>query len=196
MHREWYERRVVSREMFESDRRLLHHAGESLGRREGERTMIGNFRQAIAEFIDDDCPTLAAALAYYTIFSLPPLVFIIIVVAGFVVGREAVQAAIQQQVQAMLGGAASGQVSTMATTAGQTSAGGILGLTVSVAGVIFGATSGFAQLQAALNRSWKIRVETGGIRGFIAKRILSFLIVILMAGLILASVISTHGRRP
>lgn len=155
--------------------------------------MIGNFRQAIAEFIDDDCPTLAAALAYYTIFSLPPLLFIIIVVAGFVVGREAVQAAIQQQVQAMLGGAASGQVSTMATTARQTSAGGILGLTVSVAGVIFGATSAFAQLQAALNRSWKIRGETGGIRGFIAKRILSFLIVILMAGLILASVILNAG---
>ena len=151
--------------------------------------MFQKFRQAIKEFIDDDCPTLAAALAYYTIFSLPPLLFIIIVVAGFVVGRDAVHAAIQQQVQGMLGGAASGQVSTMASSAGQTSEGGILGLVISGVGVLFGATSAFAQLQAALNRSWKIQVESGGIGGFIVKRILSFLIVILIAALILASVV-------
>jgi membrane protein len=151
--------------------------------------MIEKFRQAIKEFIDDDCPTLAAALAYYTIFSLPPLLFIIIVVAGFVVGRETVQAAIQRQVQGMLGGAASGQVSTMASSAGQTSGGGIFGLAISAVGVIFGATSAFARLQAALNRSWKIEVEAGGIGGFIVKRILSFLIVILIAALILASVV-------
>lgn len=152
-------------------------------------TMFTKFHQAIKEFIDDDCPTLAAALAYYTIFSLPPLLFIIIVVAGFVVGRETVEAAIHQQMQAMLGGAASGQISTMATSAGQTTGGGILGLMVSIIGLIFGATTAFAQLQAALNRSWKIRVETGGMRGFIGKRILSFAFVILIAALILASVV-------
>ena len=151
--------------------------------------MFAKFRQAIKEFIEDDCQTLAAALAYYTIFSLPPLLFIIIVVAGFVVGREAVQAAIQQQVQAILGGAISGQVSTMATSAGQTGGGGMLGFTVSIIGVIFGATTAFAQLQTALNRSWKVRVETGGMRGFVAKRLLSFVIVILIAALILASVV-------
>jgi membrane protein len=150
--------------------------------------MFATFRQAVREFIDDDCQTLAAALAYYTIFSLPPLLFIIIVVAGLVVGREAVQAAIQQQVQAMMGGAASGQVSTMASSAGETSGGGIAGLVISIVGVIFGATTAFAQLQAALNRSWKVHVEASGMRGFLAKRILSFLIVILIAALILASV--------
>ena len=77
----------------------------------------------------------------------------------------------------------------MATSAGQTAAGGILGLTVSIIAVIFGATTAFAQLQAALNRSWKIRVETGGMRGFILKRMRSFLVVILIAALILASVV-------
>ena len=151
--------------------------------------MFSKLRQAVNEFIADDCPTLAAALAYYTVFSLPPLLFIIIVVAGFVVGRETVQSAIQQQVQSMMGGAASGQVGTMATSAGQTSAGNVFGLAIAIAGLIFGATTAFAQLQEALNRSWKVRSESGGISGFIAKRLLSFAIVILIAVLILASVV-------
>ena len=81
----------------------------------------------------------------------------------------------------MLGGAASGQVSTMANNAGQTSRGGILGLTIPMIDVIFGATSAFMQLKTALDRSWKIRVEAGGMRGFIVKRILSFVIVFLIA---------------
>lgn len=151
--------------------------------------MFSKLRQAVNEFIADDCPTLAAALAYYTVFSLPPLLFIIIVVAGFVVGRETVQSAIQQQVQSMMGGAASGQVGTMATSAGQTSAGNVFGLAMALAGLIFGATTAFAQLQEALNRSWKVRSESGGISGFIVKRLLSFAIVILIAVLILASVV-------
>ena len=151
--------------------------------------MFSKLRQAVNEFIADDCPTLAAALAYYTVFSLPPLLFIIIVVAGFVVGRETVQSAIQQQVHSMMGGAASGQVGTMASSAGQTSAGSVFGLAIAIAGLIFGATTAFAQLQEALNRSWKVRSESGGISGFIAKRLLSFAIVILIAVLILASVV-------
>ena len=77
----------------------------------------------------------------------------------------------------------------MATSAGQTAGGGILGLTISIIAVIFGATTAFAQFRAALNRSWKIRVETGVMRGFILKRALSFLVVILIAALILASVV-------
>jgi membrane protein len=123
--------------------------------------MFAKIRETMNEFIEDDCPTLAAALAYYTIFSLPPFLFIIIVVAGLVVGREAVQAAIQQQVHRMLGGAASGQVTTMASSAAPTGGGGIVGFIISILGVIFGATTAFAQLQTALNRSWKIRVEEG-----------------------------------
>src|SRR5947208_3512713 len=100
--------------------------------------MFEKLRQTVAEFIDDDCPTLAAALAYYTIFSLPPLLYIVIVVAGLVVGRDAVQAAIQQQVQSILGGSVSGQVATMASGgAGQASGSGFLGLAISVIGLIF-----------------------------------------------------------
>ena len=151
--------------------------------------MLSKIRETVNEFIEDDSPTLAAALAYYTIFSLPPLLFIIIVVAGLVVGREAVQAAIQQQAHWMLGDAASGQVSTMAPSAAPISGGGIVGLIISIIGVIFGATTAFAQLQAALNRSWKIRVEESGIRGFIVRRIFSFFVVILIAALILGSVV-------
>ena len=65
----------------------------------------------------------------------------------------------------------------------------MFGLAMALAGLIFGATTAFAQLQEALNRSWKVRSESGGISGFIVKRLLSFAIVILIAVLILASVV-------
>lgn len=152
--------------------------------------MFEKLRQTFTEFVDDDCPMLAAALAYYTVFSLPPLLYIIIVVAGFIVGREAVQAAIQHQVQATLGGSVSGQLATMASGgAGQTSGSGTVGIFISIAGVIFGATAAFAQLQTALNRAWNVEPKSSGIREFLLKRILSFGIILLIASLILASVV-------
>ena len=81
--------------------------------------MVDSVKQAAREFVADDCQTLAAALAYYTVFSLPPLLFLVIVVAGFIVGRDTVQVAIQQQVQTMIGGGAGGQVGTMGPVQGK-----------------------------------------------------------------------------
>ena len=159
--------------------------------------MLSILRQTVKDFVADECPTLAAALAYYTVFSLPPLLFIIIVVAGFIVGRDTVQAAVRQQAEWMMGGAASTQVGAMASTARagvapqvnltQTDVAALVGLAISIAGVVFGATTAFAQLQEALNRSWKVRSASGGIRGFIIKRVLSFAILLLIGVLVLAS---------
>jgi membrane protein len=150
--------------------------------------MVESLKQAGREFLEDDCQTLAAALAYYTVFALPPLLFIIIVVAGLVVGREAVQAAIQQQAQTMIGGGTAGQVGTMIDGAGQTSGPGAVAMALSVLGILLGATSAFTQLQTALNRAWKVRSESGGIRGFLGKRLLSLLMVMALAMLVLASI--------
>jgi len=60
-------------------------------------------RQVVSEFLDDDCPSMAASLAYYTVFSLAPLVVIVLVVAGFVIPPEQANEAVYQQLRELIG---------------------------------------------------------------------------------------------
>lgn len=68
-------------------------------------------RKAISEFSDDDCPTMAAALAYYTVFSLPSILLIVVFVAGRVPGQGSVPGSAQNVGQAIGGSGVSSQIS-------------------------------------------------------------------------------------
>ncbi len=146
-------------------------------------------KRTVSQFLDDNCSTMAAALAYYTTFSLPPLLLIIIAVVGLVVGRQAVQGSIQQQIQGLIGSGAAGQVETMVRAAGQHHSAGIVGGILGILALIFGATSAFAQLQSSLNSIWHVKPdpEAGGVRSFLVQRVLSFGMILAVAFLLLVS---------
>ena len=132
---------------------------------------------------------MAAALSYNTIFSLPPLLLVIISVVGMVFGRKAVQGQIQQQIQDLIGGDAGTQVATMVRSAGQHSSSGKVGVVVGILVLLSGATGVFLQLQQSLNRLWHVKPDphAGGIKNFVTKRVLSLGMVAGVAFLLLVS---------
>jgi membrane protein len=150
-------------------------------------------KRAVNRFIDDDCPTMAAALAYYTTFSLAPLLLIIISVVGLIFGREAVQHDIQGQIQALIGQGPASQVGSLVQNAGQHSSSGVVGTILGVLALLFGASGCFSQLQSSLNQIWHVKPDprVGGIRNFVTHRILSFGMIMAIAFLLVVSLAVT-----
>jgi membrane protein len=140
-------------------------------------------------FSDDDCMTLGAAMAYYSVFSLAPLLLTIISIAGLVFGRAAVQNEVAGQIQSLIGSDAAQQVQSMLSHQAQNQSGGIIGTVLGVLTLIFGATGAFAALQDALNKAWHVQPDPakGGLRAFITKRVLSFGMILGVVFLMIAS---------
>jgi membrane protein len=146
-------------------------------------------KRTFSDFMDDDCMSLGATVAYYTVFSLPPLLLLLISIAGMVFGREAVQHHIQEQISGMIGTGAAGQVQTMVQSASAHPSSGVLGLVFGIAALIFGATGCFIALQDALNKAWHVKPDpkVGGVKAFIGKRLLSFGVIVSVGFLLLVS---------
>lgn len=147
--------------------------------------------QTAREFVQDDCTRLAAALAYYTVFSLPPLLFLVIMIAGFAYPEGEPQQALTNEISALLGAETADQVETMIESASSRArAGG--GLVVTILGAIafvFGATGAFAELQAALNKAWQVAPDPNqsGLKNFAFKRLMSFGMILGTGFLLLVS---------
>jgi len=152
-------------------------------------SLLGVLKTTLNEFLDDDCPALAAALAYYTLFSLPPLLMIIVATAGAVFGPESVANALREQAGELIGEDASWQVQSMLAEATNRAAGAGWQALIGVAALLFGATTAFGQLQASLNRTWELQPDpnAGGVRTFIVKRLLSFALILVLSLLLLVS---------
>lgn len=148
-------------------------------------------KKTFQEFGEDDCIMMAASLAYYTVFSLPPLLFTTIAAAGFLFGEQTVERHVLQQTQGLIGQSAAAQVGTMLQAVEERVSAGGLALIVSVGALLFAATGVLAQLQAALNRAWEVRPdpETGGLRNFLTKRLVSFAAIVAVAFLLLVSLV-------
>lgn len=143
-------------------------------------------RATLAEVSDDDVTTMSAAIAYYTIFSLPPLLVVIVGVAGAAFGAETVQEALLGQASGLVGPEGSRALQTMIENASDLGS-GLGAKAAGLAALLFGATGSFVQLQKALNRAWEVEtVEQGWVRT-ILKRVLSFGMVLSIAFLLLVS---------
>ncbi len=146
-------------------------------------------KRAFNDFLEDDCQTLAAAIAYYTVFSLPGLLFLIIAVAGLVMSEQAIESAIEQQASNYIGQGAAEQIATMIRST-QKGSGGIVGTIIGIGILLIGATTAFAQFQTALNRVWEVTPDEqhAGVRSMLRKRLVSFLLIIAIAILLLVSI--------
>jgi membrane protein len=142
----------------------------------------------VNDFLRDKALRLSAALAYYAVFSLGPLLIIVISVACLVFEKEAVQGQVQQQLQTYLGPKAAEAVEQM--IAGQKKGTSIVATVIGIATLLFAATSLFGQLQDAMNTIWEVKPKPGrGIKGFIRDRFLSFAMVLGIAFLLLISMV-------
>ncbi len=135
-------------------------------------------QQVFSDFSKDECPSMAAALAYATLFSLPSLLLIVIYIAGLVLGPQAASGQIESKLSGAMGPQAAAQIQTMVSSVAQNHTGGLVATALGFAGLILSATSVLLQLQQCLNKAWKVRVVGSGIRHFAMKRFRSILLLI------------------
>ena len=153
-----------------------------------------------AEVANDDCPAMSAAIAYYTVLSLPPLLAIIVALAGAVFGAGTVEDAIASQIRGSVGPGAAEEVRAMMAQSGELLSGSAFAIAGGLAALLFGATGAFAQLQQSLNRAWEVEPDPkqGGLKTMLLKRVLSLGMVLtiaffLLVSLVLSAVIAAIG---
>jgi membrane protein len=151
-------------------------------------------------WLDDYAASMGAAISYYTVFSLAPLLLIVISVAGLVFGDEAVRGELFGQLQGLMGEDAAKAIQEMLAGVSKP-AHGIIGTTVGLLILLVGATTVFGELQDALDRIWRApdRPKGGGLWGLIRARLLSFgmilcLAFLLVVSLVMGAVISALGK--
>ncbi len=149
-------------------------------------------KQSIASWTEDYAPSMGAALSYYTLFSIAPLLIIVISVAGLFFGAEAVRGVIFAQLQALMGDQGAKAIQEMLTTASHPSTGG-LAAAVSVVGLLIGATTVFNELQSDLDRIWRVpaRIKSTGLWTLLRTRMLSFSIILGVAFLLTVSLVTS-----
>src|SRR5213075_1213009 len=153
-------------------------------------------KQTAQEFLQDKAPQLGAALAYYTVFSLAPLILVLLAMVGVIFRDDPAGAwhKITQQMSYFLDSSALQVVQNIAQEASQPGKSAIATI-IGVALALFGASGVFGQLQDALNTVWGVKEKPGGgIWGFLRSRFLSFAMVggicfLLLVSLTLESVL-------
>ncbi|WP_213956795.1 MULTISPECIES: YihY/virulence factor BrkB family protein [unclassified Variovorax] len=145
-------------------------------------------KKSVVAWSDDYAPSMGAAISYYTMFSLAPLLVLVIAVAGLVFGAEAVQGQIASQLSGMVGEESAKAVQGMVKSAA-ISGNGILATALSIAVLIVGATSVFGKLQSALDRIWHVpeSQKPSGLWGILRARVFSFGLILGLAFLLMVS---------
>ena len=137
----------------------------------------GIIMEAFRKFNEDKVTRLAAALAYYTIFSIAPLLIIVIAIAGAVFGEEAARGQIVAQIRDVVGDSGAELIQEMIQNANQPGT-GVVATIVGIITLLIGATGVFGQLQDSLNTIWGVMPKPGlGIMHTIKTRVLSFALV-------------------
>lgn len=157
--------------------------------------------EAAKEWADDKSTRLGAALAYYTIFSLAPLLLIALALAGFFLGDEAAYGVLTDQLGRFVGPEGAKAIETMIQNAGENRGTGILATVISSLLLLFGASRVFVQLKDSLNTIWDVppRKIEGGFKGFIKTRFLSIGFVLgvgflLLVSLVISTILSAVGN--
>ncbi|HWI80843.1 YihY/virulence factor BrkB family protein [Ramlibacter sp.] len=152
------------------------------------------FAKAVKAWLADYAPSMGAAISYYTVFSLAPLLVIVIALAGAIFGREAVQGAIVQQLSGLIGAEGANLVQGLVRNASDTDKGLVAGL-ISFFVLLVGATTVFGELQSALDRIWHVpeAKKPSGLWAMVRTRLLSFGMILGLAFLLMVSLAVSAG---
>ncbi len=147
-------------------------------------------RESASSWSEDRAPSMGAAIAYYTLFSIAPLLVIVIAIAGLVFGAEAAQNAIAAQLDGLIGREGAIAVQGLLKSASEPARGAISTIVGAIT-LVIGATTVFAELQSALDRIWEVPAarRTGGILSLLRTRLLSLGMVLVLGLLMLVSLV-------
>lgn len=152
------------------------------------------FVKAVKAWAADYAPSMGAAISYYTVFSLAPLLVIVIALAGAFFGRDAVQGLIVEQLSGLIGREGAGLVENLVLAASDTDKGLVAGI-ISFFVLLVGATTVFAELQSALDRIWHVPAakKPSGVMAVLRARLLSFGLILGLAFLLMISLVVSAG---
>jgi membrane protein len=154
---------------------------------------VGSFLNAtISEWSNDNVSRLSAAIGFYAVFSTAPLLVILIAVAGFIYGEQAVRGRIVHEIQSYIGPKGAEVVQGMIAGASKQST-GVWATILAFAALLFGASGFFIQLQGSLNTVWGVQQKPGGnmIIGFLKNRLVSVIMVLLTGLLVIVLMAGT-----
>ncbi len=145
-------------------------------------------KQTVMDWIGDKAPVLAAALTYYMLFSLAPLLMIAIGITGLAFGEAAAEEQITGQLREIVGDDVAPAIQVFIQSTSSPS-GSSIAIVIGVATMLFGASMVFGQIKDALDTIWKVTPEKTGVVGFLIKRFLGFSIVLGVGVLLLCTLI-------
>jgi membrane protein len=150
--------------------------------------------QTFREFVHDECPRLAAALAYYTFFSLPALLVAIVFLGGLLVDRTAISKRLSAHFEETIGRTGAEQMTAILQNASQPQKswpGWLIGMGM----LLLGATGALQELQTAVNRAWRVEPDPnqGWLRTFLFKRLLSLGLLLAISLLLIGSLAVSWG---
>ncbi len=147
-------------------------------------------KETFAEWNKDNAPMLAASLAYYTAFSMAPLIIITVAIIGLVVNQAEIQAQILEQVESAVGEGAAVFIGDLINNMAQPGQ-GLISSILGVVGLLFGALALFNNLQIALNKIWGVDdvEKQGGALQFILNKLLSFGMILIVGFLLMTSLV-------
>jgi membrane protein len=156
----------------------------------GIRQLWELIKASVSSWIGDYAPSMGAALAYYTLFSIAPLLLIVIAVAGLFFGAEAVRGEILGQLQGLMGSEGARAVQSLIESVSQPEK-SLLATVIGVVLLVIGATSVFSELQDDLDRIWRApeRDKSEGLWALLRARLLSFGMILGLAFLLLVSLV-------
>lgn len=157
-------------------------------------------RNAVVAFRKDNVIKLCASLSYYTVFSLPPLLLIIIATSGYIFGEEAVQGQLFFEIQTLVGKNAAIQIQEIIKNLKLSNNNGIAAI-IGMVILLFGATGVFSEIQSSINQIWKTDTDkTNGILFFLKNKLMSLSMIasvsfLLIVCLIINTVLSLINNR-
>ena len=165
------------------------------------KDVVPLIKETVKEWSEDNAARLAAALAYYTIFSVPPLLIIVLAIAGQVFDQEVAQQQLLNQVVSLVGSGGEAVGTALETILDNVSRpeGSLIAIIIGIITLFFGASGVFGELHGALNTIWEVTPRGGrGILGTIKDRFFSFTMVLgigflLLVSLILSTTLSVVG---
>jgi membrane protein len=150
-------------------------------------------KKTAADWMADNAPRLGASLAYYTVFSISPLMLIVLAIAGFWFGTETARREMFNQIAGLIGGDSAHAVEAMMTQAHKTGS-GLMATIIAVITLLVGSTGVFVELQDALNLVWGVKPKANSSWfHFLRDRVISFAMVLAIGFLLLVSLILSAG---
>ncbi|MDI6400854.1 YihY/virulence factor BrkB family protein [Balneolaceae bacterium ANBcel3] len=147
-------------------------------------------RDTLRDWVDDNIPTYGAALAFYTIFSIAPLLIILVAVAGFIFGESATAGQLEEYMSQIMGAEIARTLQSLVVDAYRPRS-GIIATSISLGIILFTSTTIITQLKESLNNIWNVTVkkEVSGFKRFIINRILALALILIFASMFILSMV-------